>query len=171
MSIEQSFRIVFQDDAVVRGERNRLAEAAQPTLEGARAALETFYYALNERAIDPFRQIWLDHSLIQLNNPLGGIMRGAEPIGALYGRIFEGPVRVQVEFYDFVTYITSEMVVFAGRERGTYERDGNSSPLDIRTTRIFLYAPDQQGWRQVHHHGSIDSAEQLLKYQQAVLGS
>lgn len=171
MSIEQPFHIDFEEDTVVRGERNRLAEADQPTLEGARAVLETFYYALNERAIGPFRQIWLDSPLIQLNNPLGEIMRGAEPIGALYGRIFEGPVRVQVEFYDFVTYSTSEMVVFAGRERGTYERDGNSSPLDIRTTRIFLYAPDQKGWRQVHHHGSIDSAEQLLRYQQAVLGS
>jgi hypothetical protein len=171
MSTEQSFHIVFQENDVVRGEQNQLAETAQSTVEGARAALETFYYALNERALDPFRQIWLDHPLIQLNNPLGGIVRGAGPIGALYGRIFEGPVRVRVEFYDFVTYSTSEMVVFAGRERGTYEREGNSSPLDIRTTRIFLYAPDQHGWRQMHHHGSIDSAEQLLRYQQAVLGS
>lgn len=171
MSIEQSFHIAFEEDAVVRGERNRLAETAQPTLKGARAALETFYYALNERALDPFRQIWLDHPLIQLNNPLGGIVRGAEPINTLYGRIFEGPVRVRVEFYNFVTYITSQMIVFAGRERGTYERDNNISPLDIRTTRIFLYSPVQGGWRQVHHHGSIDSAEQLLKYQQAVLGS
>jgi hypothetical protein len=171
MSTKRPFDIVFLEETVVRGEQNKLAETAQPTFEGARAALETFYYALNERAHGPFRQIWLDDPLIQLNNPLGGIVRGAEAIGALYGRIFEGPVRVQVEFYDIVAYVTSEMVVFAGRERGTYEREGKSSPLDIRTTRIFLYAPAQQGWRQIHHHGSIDVAEQLNKYQQAVLGS
>ena len=119
MSTQQPFDIIFLEGTVVRGEQNKLAETAQPTFEGARAALETFYYALNNRAYSPFRQIWLDDPLIQLNNPLGGIVRGAEAIGALYGRIFEGPVRVRVEFYDVVAYVTSEMVVFAGRERGT----------------------------------------------------
>lgn len=170
MTIEQPFTINFLEETVFRGERNQLTDTLQPGLEGAQAALETFYYALNQRLSEPFRQIWLTDPLIQLNNPLGGIVRGADAINALYQRIFNGPVRVQVEFYDAVVYLTSEMAVFAGRECGSYERDGQMSPLDIRTSRIFVYVPGQ-GWRQVHHHGSIDAAEQLAHYQQAVLGS
>lgn len=73
--------------------------------------------------------------------------------------------------HDIVEYASSEMIVFAGRERGTYEHGGSSFPLDIRTTRIFLYAPARGGWRQIHHHGSIDQPEHLAQYQQAVLGS
>ena len=89
----------------------------------------------------------------------------------VYARIFAGAARVRVEFYDIVAYVSSEMVVFAGRERGTYEHDGHSYPLDIRTTRIFAYIPEQGGWRQVHHHGSIDSAQRLAHYVQTALGS
>jgi hypothetical protein len=168
MSTEQSFTITYLGETAVRGIRNRLAEADQPTIEGARAALETFYYALNERSIDVFRHVWLNDPLIQLDNPVGGILRGAQPITDLYARIFKGSVRVR-EFYDIVTYASSEIVVFAGRERGTYEHDGNAFPLDIRTTRIFVYVPAQGGWRQVHHHGSIDDAARLTHYQQAIL--
>lgn len=97
-------------------------------------------------------------------------MRGADPIGALYGRIFEGPVYVRVELSDIVAYLSSEMAVFAGRERGTYERDGRVYPLDIRTSRNFLYAPAYGGWRQIHHHGWIDDPETLLHYQQTIVG-
>lgn len=165
------FNIRFIGETVFSGTRNRLEETRQPTIEGATAALETFYYALNERSLDLFRQIWLDNPLIQLNNPVGGIRRGTEPINAVYARIFDGPVRVRVEFHDIVEYASSEVVVFAGRERGTYEHDGKAHPLAIRTSRIFLYVPAQGGWRQIHHHGSIDQPELLAQYQQAVLGS
>ncbi len=166
-----TFNIYFLGETVFSGVRNRLEETHQPTIEGATAALKTFYHALNGRSLDLFRQTWLDDPLIQLNNPIGGIRRGIEPISAVYARLFEGPVRVQVELHDIVEYASSEMVVFAGRERGTYEHGGSSFPLDIRTTRIFLYAPACGGWRQIHHHGSIDQPERLAQYQQAVLGS
>jgi hypothetical protein len=170
VSTEQTFTITFLGETAVHGIRNRLAETDQPTIEGAQAALETFYYALNERSINVFRQIWLDDPLIQLDNPVGGILRGAQPIIDLYARVFKGSVRVQ-EFYDIVVYASSEAVVFAGRERGTYEQGGSTCPLDIRTSRIFAYVPAQGGWRQVHHHGSIDDAARLSHYQRAILGA
>ncbi len=171
MSTEQSFTITFLGETVVSGTRNQHAETRQPTFEGACAALETFYYGFNTHALELLRQNWLDAPLAQLDNPVGGIMRGTEAVNAVYARIFAGAARVRVEFYDIVAYTSSEMVVFAGRERGTYERDGNSYPLDIRTTRIFAYIPEQGGWRQIHHHGSIDSAERLAHYVQTTLGS
>lgn len=161
----------FLEETVVRGTQNRLVETQQPGIEGARAALETFYHGFNTHSLDLLRQNWLDDPLAQLDNPVGGIMRGTEPVNAVYARIFAGPVQLQVEFYDIVAYASSEIVVFAGRERGTYGRGGNAFPLDIRTTRIFAYAPAEGGWRQVHHHGSIDSAERLAHYQQTILGS
>jgi ketosteroid isomerase-like protein len=167
MVIDEDTVAVFLGDVVERGMRNRLDETAHPHVDGAHAALETFYHAFNTRTLDLFRQIWVDDPFIQLNNPVGGIVRGAGEIAALYARIFEGPVRVRVELWDIVRYAAPGVVVFAGRERGTYERDGHAEPLDIRTTRIFRYI-DGQGWRQLHHHGSIDDAGRLAQYQRAV---
>jgi hypothetical protein len=79
--------------------RNRLAEAGMPTLDGARAALESFYYAFNHRDPTVLAQVWLADPLVQLNNPLGGILRGSDQIARLYQRIFDSPASVQVRDY------------------------------------------------------------------------
>jgi ketosteroid isomerase-like protein len=152
------------------GTHNRLEETARPDVDGAHAALETFYHAFNTRSLNLFRRIWVDDPLIQLNNPVGGIMRGAGEIAALYARIFAGTVSVRVELWDIVRYALPGVVMFAGRERGSYERGGQAEPLDIRTTRIFRYI-DGRGWRQLHHHGSIDDPARLERYQRAMRGS
>jgi len=171
MSAEQAFTIRFLGETVFSGDHNRLAETLPSTIEGAHAALETFYHALNGHSIDLFRQIWFDDPLIQMDNPVGGIRRGTKTILDLYTHLFEGPIHVRAELHDIVEFASSEMVVFAGRERGTYERDGKAFPLDFRTSRVFVYAPAQGGWRQIHHHGSIDQPESLAHYQQTLLGS
>lgn len=38
--------------------------------------------------------------------------------------------------------------------------------MAIRTSRVFRRISGE--WRQVHHHGSVDDAELLAAYQQAV---
>ena len=53
-----------------------------------------------------------------------------------------------------------------GRERGTLQAAGRSLELKIRTTRVFRFVGGR--WRQVHHHGSIDDATLLARYQAAV---
>lgn len=78
--------------------------------------------------------------------------------------MFAGSLNVEVTFGDAATYWLENSVVFAGRETGTYLGD---RPLQIRTTRIFRY---DGRWQQIHHHGSIDDAEMLRAYQQAVRG-
>jgi phage gp16-like protein len=40
-------------------------------------------------------------------------------------------------------------------------------PLSIRTSRVFAFQPNH-GWRQMHHHGSIDDPAALAAYQDAV---
>ncbi len=162
--------VASHDPAFIeRGERNRLAELDRTGVDGAEAALETLYYALNHRILSLFRQMWVDDPFSQLDNPVGGIARGTDEIAALYARIFNGAVRVKVELRDVVRYVTPEIVVFAGTEQGTYEVDGQVIPLTIRTTRIFRYV-EGLGWRQMHHHGSIDQPEALARYQRAVFG-
>ena len=149
--------------------RNRLAEAASPDLGGARAALETFYYAFNHRDADVFERVWVRDPLVQLNNPLGGMLRGADDITALYQRIFNSPARVEVSFGDAVAYQAAGMVVFAGRETGQFtDPAGRNVPLRIRTTRVFAYDQAAGRWGQVHHHGSIDEPDALRDYQHAV---
>jgi ketosteroid isomerase-like protein len=149
--------------------RNRLAETTDPSITGARAALESFYYALNNRDGAALKEDWTDHPLAQLNNPLGGILRGGDAVAGLYDRIFSGPVRVEVTFGDVVESAGERHVVFAGRETGAYTRpDGERTPLEIRTTRYFRY--EGGAWRQFHHHGSIDDAKALAAYQRVVSG-
>jgi len=149
---------------------DRKDETRAPTLDGARAALERFYFAFNQRSAEALVSVWAPDALVSLNNPLGGVLRGIDDIGALYQRIFDGPARVWVELYDIVEYAGADTVVFAGRERGEFTRDGRTVPLAIRTSRVFQYLGDTLGWRQVHHHGSIDDPEALAHYQRAVRG-
>lgn len=149
--------------------RNRLDQAADPGPEGALAALESFYYALNSADLDALRDDWSASPLAQLNNPLGGILRGGDAIVGLYEKVFAGTVNVQVTFGDVVAYLGADHAVFAGRETGTYTApDGTLVPLTIRTSRYFRYEDGR--WQQFHHHGSIDDVGELAAYQKAVWG-
>ncbi|GHF28266.1 hypothetical protein GCM10017786_72940 [Amycolatopsis deserti] len=148
--------------------RNRLDAATAPGIEGALAALETFYFAFNQRDSEVFARVWTDDALAQLNNPLGGILRGGTDIAALYDKVFHGPARVTVTFGDIVEYTGDGHALFAGRETGSYVVDGREVPLRIRTSRYFRYSGGR--WAQFHHHGSIDDAAELAAYQAAVRG-
>ena len=114
--------------------RNLLADATDPGRDGALAALESFYYALNNRDADALARVWSDNDLIQLNNPLGGILRGREPIVELYRRVFDSPATLDVTFGDIVEYLGPNHAVFAGRETGHFTGpDGTRVPLAIRS--------------------------------------
>ena len=163
---------------IVRGEQNALAETAVPGIAGARAALETFYYAFNTRSLDLVKQIWADDPLVQLDTPVAGIVRGSAGIAALYERGFSGSaLRMQSVFEDIVAYMTPELVVFTGRERGSYthesEHEAISEPSAIRTTCIcvFRFIAAQGGWRQVYHHVSLADPDQLARFQRAASGA
>jgi hypothetical protein len=151
-----------------RDAKNRIDQTREPGLAGARALIESFYYAFNQRDLASFKQVWANHELIQLNNPLGGILRGDAAIVALYQRIFSGSATVWVALSDIVEFQTHDMVVFAGRETGEFVRNGETLELKIRTTRIVQWMDNEIGWRQVHHHGSIDDPLLLGSYQVAV---
>lgn len=158
-------------EEVAEAARNliRLAEAASPDLGGAHAALESFYLAFNHHDMRLCESVWVHDDLVQLNNPLGGMLRGADDITRLYRRVFRSRARVEVTFGDIVQFHAADMVVFAGRETGQFtDLMGRSVPLQIRTTRVFAYDPMVGRWGQVHHHGSIEDPDALRDYQHAV---
>lgn len=132
--------------------------------------MESFYFAFNHRNMEVFSAVWANHELIQLNNPLGGILRGYEAIAALYEQVFTGAASVWVELSDIVEFQTENMVVFAGRESGEFTKNNQTLPLSIRTSRVIQWFGPETGWKQVHHHGSIDDPELLHLYQQEVRG-
>ena len=150
-----------------RDARDLRVEARAQGVEGARAAVETFYFAFNTRSVDALGAVWAPDPTVSLANPLGDLRIGAEGIAGLYRRIFEGPARVWVEYHDIVEFASNDAVLFVGRERGELRTDRDQVPLAIRTTRFFRYLGGV-GWRQVHHHGSIDDATVLGRYQAAV---
>jgi hypothetical protein len=150
--------------------RNRLVQTSDPSLDGVWAALETFYFAFNNRDAEVLASIWSDHPLAQVNNPLGGILRGGHAIAELYGRIFGGTAQVQVKFSNIVIYGGQMHALFAGRETGTYKTfDTERIPLSIRTSRYFRYDSEKSRWNMFHHHGSIDDPQALGAYQRAIL--
>jgi len=162
--------IIHSDIKYGRDARNKIDQAQDQGISGARALVESFYYAFNQRDMEVFAQVWANHELIQLNNPLGGILRGYDPISKLYRNIFSGHAKVWVELDDIVEFQGDAMVVFAGRETGEFTKDGKTILLSIRTSRIVQWLGADFGWKQVHHHGSIDDSQLLGNYQLAVRG-
>lgn len=139
------------------------ADAATP-----QAALEQFYAAFNGRDLGLMARNWAQTDDIALDNPLGGIHRGWGEIGVLYERLFSGPAVVYVEFHDYTLHAGSGLFYAVGRERGHFRCDGREIALAFRTSRVFRDAG--HGWKQVHHHGSIEDPALLARYQAAVLG-
>ncbi len=147
---------------------NRIDGIRESGVEGARLLMESFYFAFNNKNLDVLGKVWANHQIIQLNNPLGGILRGYESIAALYGQVFTGVASVWVELSDIVEFQTEDMIVFAGREAGEFTKNNRTLPLSIRTSRVVQWFGSDIGWKQVHHHGSIDDSRLLDEYQQAV---
>lgn len=151
-----------------RNASNTMDYLSDRSFDGALAALELFYFGFNNQDIDIMNRVWYNSSFSQLNNPVGGIKRGTDAIMKVYDTIFNGEAQVWVNFSDIVYYEWEGMVVFAGTETGQFTKDGETIPLQIRTTRFFAYLEDEESWLQVHHHGSIDDAGLLERYQTAL---
>jgi ketosteroid isomerase-like protein len=132
-------------------------------------ALSEFYRALNNRDLDQMAHNWLQTDEAAMDNPLGGIKRGWEEIGAVYQRLFTSPSEYWFEFYDYSLHLNGELFYVVGRERGQFKTAGASLSMAIRTSRIFTYREGR--WQQVHHHGSIEDPELLASYQAAVRGA
>jgi ketosteroid isomerase-like protein len=142
--------------------REEIVDAGEPV-----AGLSQFYRALNKRDIELMEQNWDPTDEAAMDNPLGGIKRGWTEIRSVYERLFASAGRYHFEFYDYTLTRYREVFIAIGRERGQLETDGQVLDLAIRTTRVFRRRDDR--WRQVHHHGSIDDADMLARYQTAVL--
>jgi ketosteroid isomerase-like protein len=131
-------------------------------------ALSEFYQALNSRDTDLMAQNWAQTDEAVMDNPVGGIKRGWGEIKAVYAQIFSRPEPFWFEFYDYSYHEAGDLFYVVGRERGEYRAAGETLRMSIRTSRIFRLIGGK--WRQVHHHGSIDDAELLGRYQGAVRG-
>ncbi|UWP79504.1 YybH family protein [Dactylosporangium fulvum] len=150
--------------------RNRLAETSRRSADGAIAALETFYYALNNADLDVLAEIWSDDDLAQVDNPVGGIVRSGRAVVDMYRHLFDSGVQLDITFTDAATYWSPDAAMFAGREVGHYTNaEGEHVPLEFRTSRYFTWHPRHERWRQLHHHGSMDDPSALHDYQQAAL--
>ena len=129
-------------------------------------ALSEFYEALNTRDMQKMASNWAQTDEAVMDNPVGGIKRGWEEIRAVYERVFRSPQPYWFEFYDYSYHEAGEIFYVVGRERGEYRTGDRVLKIAIRTTRVFRRIEGE--WRQVHHHGSIDDAELLAAYQEAV---
>ncbi len=135
------------------------------SLSGPMRALSEFYHAFNTGDLDALSLNWARSDEIAMDNPLGGIKRGWKEIGPVYERLFSGPAKIYVEFYDYTVHEAGELFYVVGRERGEFSQGDAAVKLTIRTSRIFRQIDG--AWRQVHHHGSIDDPDLLKRYQTA----
>ena len=128
--------------------------------------LAQFYNAFNNQDFDLMSQNWLQNEEIAMDNPLGGIKRGWDEIKSVYTRIFSGKAKIYVEFYDYTIVNLNGGFCSIGRERGYVQIDEQKLELAIRTSRIFKLTDGI--FKQVHHHGSIETSELLKEYQELV---
>lgn len=133
-----------------------------------RGALTRFYRAFNHRDLGLMQQVWLDNDEASMDNPIGGIRRGWSDIQLGYLRLFRGSARVYVEFHDYTLQQGNDYAIAVGRERGYCTNESERLELAIRTSRLFVR---RNGiWRQLHHHGSIESGPMLSAYQKIISG-
>ena len=138
-----------------------LGDLSQP-----QQALAQFYRAFNTRDIKMVDENFAHSDEVAIDNPLGGIRRGADAPHKMYEGVFKSPADVHVEFWDYTIHRAGDVFWAVGRERGTYRDGSDVKTLNIRTTRIFQFINGR--WRQMHHHGSIEDAKLLADYQTAV---
>lgn len=128
--------------------------------------LAQFYNAFNNQDFELMSQNWLQNEEIAMDNPLGGIKRGWNEIKSVYNRIFRGKAKVYVEFYDYTIVGLDGGFCAIGRERGYVEIGEQKLDLAIRTSRIYKLIDGI--YKQIHHHGSIESPQLLKEYQELV---
>jgi ketosteroid isomerase-like protein len=138
-----------------------LGDLSQP-----RQALAQFYRAFNSRDLQMMDENFAHSDDVAIDNPLGGIRRGADEPHKMYEGVFKSPADVHVVFWDYTIHRAGDVFWAVGRERGTYFDGAAVKDLNVRTTRIFQLINGR--WRQIHHHGSIEDAKLLGDYQSVV---
>jgi ketosteroid isomerase-like protein len=141
--------------------KEELGDLSQP-----QQALTQFYRAFNSRDLKMIDENFAHSDAVAIDNPLGGIRRGADEPHKMYEGIFKSPADVHVEFWDYTIHRVGDVFWAVGRERGTYHDREAVKDLNIRTTRIFQLVDGR--WRQMHHHGSIEDSKLFNDYQNAV---
>src|ERR1700730_10902029 len=138
-----------------------LGDLSQP-----QQALAQFYRAFNTRDLKMIDENFAHSEEVAIDNPLGGIRRGADEPHKLYEGLFKCLAELHVEFWDYTIHRAGDVFWAVGRERGTYLDGQTVKNLNVRTTRIFQLINGR--WRQMHHHGSIEDAKVLGDYQDVV---
>jgi limonene-1,2-epoxide hydrolase len=128
--------------------------------------LAQFYRAFNNRDLKMIDENFAHSDDVAIDNPLGGIRRGASEPHKMYEGVFKSRADVHVEFWDYTIHRAGDVFWAVGRERGTYRDGDDVRDLNIRTTRIFQLMDGR--WWQMPHHGSIEDAKLLADYQNAV---
>jgi ketosteroid isomerase-like protein len=129
-------------------------------------ALVEFYKAFNARDIGLIDRNFAATDEVVIDNPLGGIRRGADQPRQMYQGIFASPADLHVVFWDYTIDRAGDVFWAIGRERGTYRDGDDKREINIRTSRLFRMVDGR--WRQVHHHGSIEDPKALADLQNAV---
>src|SRR6201987_4473170 len=138
-----------------------LGDLSQP-----QQALAQFYHAFNSRDLKMIDDNFAASDDVAIDNPLGGIRRGADGPHKMYEGVFKSPANVHVVFWDYTIHRAGDVFWAVGRERGTYREGDVVKDLNIRTTRIYQLIDGR--WRQMHHHGSIEDSKLLGDYQNAI---
>ena len=100
--------------------REELGDLSQP-----RQALAQFYKAFNSRDLAMIDDNFAVSDEVAIDNPLGGIRRGADVPHKMYEIVFKSPADVHVEFWDYTIHRVGDVFWAVGRERGTYH-DGDA---------------------------------------------
>src|SRR5450631_1148472 len=82
-------------------------------------ALAQFYRAFNSRDLKMIDENFAQTDEVAIDNPLGGIRRGADEPHKMYEGVFKSPADVHVEFWDYTIHRARTSVGPAGSSQTT----------------------------------------------------
>jgi hypothetical protein len=96
-------------------------------------ALAQFYRAFNSRDLKMIDDNFAASDDVAIDNPLGGIRRGADEPHKMYESVFKSPANVHVVFWDYTIHRAGDVFWAVGRERHLrrrWRREGSQRPHD-----------------------------------------
>src|SRR6202163_3889476 len=92
-----------------------LGDLSQP-----QQGLAQFYRAFNSRDLKMMDDNFAHSDEVAIDNPLGGIRRGADEPHKMYEGVFKSPADVHVEFWDYTIHRAGDAMTAVHFGRGTY---------------------------------------------------
>ncbi|PST82602.1 hypothetical protein C7T94_08015 [Pedobacter yulinensis] len=128
--------------------------------------ISEFYAGFNNRNIEAVAENWMQVNEAIAISPAGRVAFGWENIRTVYEWIFSRKASIRAQFCDYSLLMNDDLFYAVGTEKIEVCLGRESITASANITRMYKRRNDE--WKQIHLHGSIAKADELLAYQAAL---